>query len=205
MNRSTAVQAALAFSLQPSSNIYVGYYYFDFRNSHKSLPSSMLRSLLYQVITRTPTTLQSIEELRSNHPASDMVPVSKLVNILHQEYSRFDTTFLFIDALDECENVNELLHVIGILSRTVGRWVDVRFMCFGRDEGAIKRTLESSGFSSRPLEHTTVVQDIEAYVRETINNDASGKFQVFHNCSEGLRRDVSNTLVQQSEGMYVET
>ncbi|KAH7242791.1 hypothetical protein BKA59DRAFT_530668 [Fusarium tricinctum] len=194
--------AALAFSSLPSSNIYIGYYYFDFRNSQKSLPSSMLRSLLYQAITRMSTTLDVIEELRSNYPTSDMVPVSELVNILHQQYSSFDTAFLFIDALDECEKVDELLNVIRNLSRNIGTWVDVRFMCFGRDEGAIKRTLESSGFSSRPWEYTTVVQDIEAYVRETINNDASGKFQVFHNSPEGLRRDVSNTLVQQSEGMF---
>lgn len=149
--------------------------------------------------------LEAIEDLRNNYPSSDMVPISELVNTLHQQYSRFDTTFLFIDALDECEKVEELLHVIKILSRTIGTSVDVRLMCFGRDEGAIKRTLESSGFSSRPLEYTTVVQDIEAYVRETLNNDASGKFQVFHNSPEGLRRDVSNTLVQQSEGMYVKT
>jgi hypothetical protein len=132
-----------------------------------------------------------------------MVPVSELTSILQRQYSRFQTTFLFIDALDECEKVDQLLQVISNLSRAVGSWVDVRFMCFSRDEGAIKRTLESSGFFTRPLEYTAVVRDIEVYVRETINNDASGKFQVFNNSPVGLRRDVSSALVQQSEGMYV--
>jgi hypothetical protein len=163
----------------------------------------MLRSLLHQLITRTSTLPEAVEELRSNYPMSDMVPISELTSILQQQYSRFNTVFLFIDALDECEKVDELLNIIRNLSRTVGSWVDVRFMCFSRDEGAIKRTLESSGFSIRPLEYTTVVHDIEVYVRETINNNASGKFQVFNNSPEGLRGDVSNTLVQQSEGMYV--
>lgn len=163
----------------------------------------MLRSLFYQVITRMSSSPEAIEELRNNYPASDTVPVSELTRVLHQQYSRFDTTFLFIDALDECEKVNELLQVISNLSRTVGPLVDVRFMCFSRDEGAIKRILESSGFSSRPLQSTTVVQDIEAYVKETLHNDSSGMFEVLQSSPEGLRRDVPNTLVQRSEGMYV--
>ncbi|KAK6723638.1 hypothetical protein SNK04_002485 [Fusarium graminearum] len=197
---STAVQAAL--SVTPSSNIYVGYYYFDFRSSHKSLPSSMLRSLLHQLIKDMPTFPEAIERLRSKYPTADMVPVSELTGILQQEYSTFDTVFLFIDALDECEKLDELLNVLKTMTRNVGQWADIRCMCFSRDESGIKQSLEPSGFTIQPLEYAAVVQDIEVYVTEIMRNDANGNFKVFHGSSEGLRSDVITALVQKSGGMF---
>lgn len=195
------MQAAL--SVTPSSNIYVGYYYFDFRSSHKSLPSSMLRSLLHQLIKDMPTFPEAIERLRSKYPTADMVPVSELTGILQQEYSTFDTVFLFIDALDECEKLDELLNVLKTMTRNVGQWADIRCMCFSRDESGIKQSLEPSGFTIQPLEYAAVVQDIEVYVTEIMRNDANGNFKVFHGSSEGLRSDVITALVQKSGGMYV--
>ncbi|KAF9771029.1 hypothetical protein IL306_011352 [Fusarium sp. DS 682] len=183
------------------AKVKCGYYYFDFRNSQKSLASSMLRSLLHQFITRTSTSPEAIEKLRSNYPAPNLAPVSELAEILKQQYSIFDTTFLFIDALDECDKVDELLHVLTDMSRNTGSSADVRFMCFSRDQGAIKRALESSGFLTRPLEQSVVVQDIATYVRETLRDNASGKFRVFQNSPKELREDVLNMLVRKSEGM----
>ncbi|KAL6920980.1 hypothetical protein FSST1_005006 [Fusarium sambucinum] len=199
---STAIQAALSMEFPLSSNIYVGYYYFDFRSSQKLLPTSMLLSLLHQLITDMPTFPEAIERLRSKYPTADLVPVSELTSILQQEYSNFDSVFLFIDALDECEKVDQLLSVLKNLTRNTGPWADVRFMCFSRDESGIKQSLEPSGFSVQLLEYATVVQDIELFVTETMRNDTNGKFRVFRDSPERLRSDVITTLVQKSGGMF---
>ncbi|RGP77971.1 multiple ankyrin repeats single kh domain [Fusarium longipes] len=144
---------------------------------------------------------EEVEKLRSKHQAVDLVPVPELMSTLKQVFSTFDAVFLLVDALDECEKVDELLRLLQDLTRNVESLTDVRFMCSSRDESGIKQSLEPCGFTVQPLECAAVVQDIEVYVAETIRNDTNGKFRVFRGSSEGLRGDVITSLVDRSEGL----
>jgi hypothetical protein len=99
----------------------VAFFYFDYRDQDRQTPTSLLLSLLKQiVVTLLEIPKFVVDSYERAHGGSESLPLRELENMIFDIASGVRQIFLIIDALDECEEPihrKALLQILGRISR----------------------------------------------------------------------------------------
>ena len=202
MNRSSIINAAFNHfgkqlsSLEPPSDVGLAFFYFDFSHGLKTNTSTMLRSLIHQLLKQLSHVPQCIRDMRSNTPADDDPDTHELLDCLIKLCRSFRSTAIFVDALDEASPVIDALAALQDMSKMLP--YSTRCIVTSRDEIVIKRVLTDANFQQIHIPRTSVDRDIMSYVVDQSKTDMKGKFDSF---PQDLRKEVISTLTSQSQGM----
>ena len=145
----------------------VGYFYFNFRESQKQMSEPMVKSLVTQFsqqCIKFPRKLDSIIA-PSGSPSSEA-----LLDILRQIIEDLPTTYIILDALDECTDRTELMRTI----ETIAGWQvkSLHFLATSRRERDIESSLDCIIKEPNivPLQRKDVDKDIYKYVCHSLAN-----------------------------------
>jgi type II secretory pathway predicted ATPase ExeA len=91
----------------------LAYFYFDFRDRSKQTVERMLRSVLRQLASYEASLPRSVAELHRAHARQGHQPTQEaLMDTFYSIVERTHRTFIVIDALDECAELDEALDLL---------------------------------------------------------------------------------------------
>lgn len=77
--------------------------YFNFKDEHTQTPENLLAALCLQLVDDSETPPESIESLYKDHGSKRTRPtVQEILNVLHELLKQPKSTYVIVDALDEC-------------------------------------------------------------------------------------------------------
>jgi Cdc6-like AAA superfamily ATPase len=180
----------------PDPGLAVAYFYFKLDDASKKNHTGMLRSLIKQLFERGNGESQALKKLfgKGNHQPTS----SQLLSTLYDMASEFGHTYIILDALDECEERDDLFRVL----EEMGRWktANVNLLCTSRDEKDIKDSIESIGMAQHHVKLSAAVtkDDIRTYIRERLRTDRALKRWRGH---PKVQEEIENSLTKKSDGM----
>ena len=182
-----------------TSDIAVLYFFFDFNDTEKQQHESMMRSLLSQLAMHFVSVPPALETLYSSCIEGGRKPdFEALKKTFHEMTTAFRTTFIVIDALDECKERPGLLADIEELS---GREdTNLRILATSRREKEIEDSvLRLTRDRNRICIQSALVNaDICAYVHSQLRtNRRLQRWQKEPN----VQLEIGNTLMGNANGM----
>jgi len=173
------------------------YFFFDFNDLEKQKSNPMLKSLVSQFCQQLHNLPPALELLWSScHLGQAQPSTDQLLDVL-QSMTESRTSFIVLDALDECSDRAELLSIL----ESISGWKNARLhvLVTSRKERDIEETLENIVCKADmvPLEATVVDNDIRTYVRYRLSTD------------KGLKKwkkesaEIESALMDGAKGMYV--
>ncbi|KAL8809823.1 MAG: hypothetical protein Q9200_003089 [Gallowayella weberi] len=193
---STIVHQTLEHS-RPRPGAVVLYFYFDFNDTRKQQHEPMIRSLISQLSTCSAKSLTMLEALYSSNADGERQPTFQaLLEILHHMLMVCDEPYIILDALDECEERDQVLDSI----RKILAWPDTtsRILVTSRREKDIEAALSSlvTEDGTINIQGSAVDQDIRAYIRSRLLSDLKlCRWQKAH-------QEIENRLMQKADGMF---
>ncbi|KAL8807263.1 MAG: hypothetical protein Q9182_000768 [Xanthomendoza sp. 2 TL-2023] len=191
---STIIHQTLEHS-RPRSGAAVLYFYFDFNDTRKQQHEPMIRSLISQFSTCSAKTLTMLEALYSSNSDGKRQPTSQaLLETLHHMLIACDEPHIVLDALDECEERDQLLDSI---QKILG-WPDTtsRILVTSRKEKDIEAALSPLAAEDGTINiQSSVVDQIRVYIRSRLQSDPKlSRWQNAH-------QEIENRLMQKADGM----
>jgi hypothetical protein len=101
----------------------IAFFYFDCQDQDRQTPTSLLLSLLKQIITtllKTPKCV--VDAYEKANGDGDSLPLRELENMIFDIASSVRQIYLIIDAFDECDELTHqktVLHLLGRISGTL--------------------------------------------------------------------------------------
>ncbi|KAE9371111.1 hypothetical protein N431DRAFT_376507 [Stipitochalara longipes BDJ] len=168
----------------------VYYYCYHVHNQDESMP--FLRWLLSQLLREAGI----VPTLTWKAYKKNTVPAAReLFEILQTILDSFDLVYVLVDALDESQSRENLLHVLNILA-TDPRFSKIQLLATSRMYRDIE--LEMSLFSqSLSMSNSFVEADIKIYVAAKIKDELK-----FKDWPDKLRTEVEETLSTGAKGMF---
>ncbi len=100
-----------------ASDMAAAYFYFDFADHAKQQCENMIRSLITQLAMQSMHMPQALSSLYSTYSDRKIQPtLNALLSTLHKIIEQFQTTFIILDAIDECSERDKLLTVVEDIS-----------------------------------------------------------------------------------------
>lgn len=116
INSSTIIQDLISH-YQSEPTIAVAYFYLDFNEIEKQQTEMAVRSLIVQLAAQCPCLPES---LRSAHSRSQSQQkhstIEEMTAMLYSMLKLFDSTYVLLDALDECKDREDLLKFIEVIA-----------------------------------------------------------------------------------------
>lgn len=186
-------------SYPPTSNTAVLYFFFDFNDVNKQQHEGMIRSLLSQLSMHCISVPPVLDTLYSSCMNGGREPTFEaLLETLHQVTIIFKTTFMILDALDECEERPELMADI---KQLVG-WKDtnLRILATSRREKDIEHSILplTKDENRICIQSALVNAEIRAYVHDQLRTNT--KLQRWQK-EPKVRTEIEDTLVKKANGM----
>jgi hypothetical protein len=183
------------------TSMVTAYFYFDFNDIQKQDPELMLRSLLCQFLQRSVVIPKSVDALFSSCANGQRKPsLHALLDVTRQVAQEFAHVYVVLDALDECSQRLELMHML----ETVARWQlnNLRLLMTSRKERVIERSLEGYVEEENAvcLQRDIVDQDIQRYIKQRLHGD---KGLAKWNKDAAVRQEIEAALMGGARGMYV--
>lgn len=175
------------------------YFYFDFNDTAKQSYEKMIRSLIVQLSSRSPSTPSELKNLYSHCLNGEEQPAfQSLMGTLHDMMKYFAKLYIVLDALDECLDREDLLECI----EHFAEWddIDLHMLVTSRRERDIERSLESiiNPEGIIRIQSTLVDHDIRAYVRGRLQQDRGlKKWQK----QSKVQQEIEDTLMAKADGM----
>jgi hypothetical protein len=191
--------------MHDAGQAFMGYFYFDFRDTDKQDCHGLVTSLLMQLSSRSGPHFDILSQLYSDHDSgarkpSDIVLARCLTEVLTLPDQR--PTYLIMDALDECPSTSDwpspreaVLHLIKGL---VGSRIPNLHICVtSRPDTDIRDALEPLTSCRVSLhDHSGQRQDIVDYIRAVVYSDLN-----MRRWREEDKELVIKTLSERSSGM----
>lgn len=174
----------------------VVYFYFDFQTREKQLLQSFLSSVILQLVSSNNETLRTLEDFPNARSCGAARPAIKYLKATLRLISeKLPTTYLIIDALDECEDRDELLESLEDLRS----WnqSNLHVLATSRLETNIEDSMTRIATAVIPLEESVVDKDILSYIRHQLRYDRS-----LSKWSDDLRVDIEDFLLKGANGMF---
>ena len=185
----------------------MAYFYFDFRDLNKQTCHDLLRSLVFQLSTRSSPCcdiLHRVYEIHDNgtrQPSDDTLKacLEKMLRLLAK-----NQIFIILDALDECPDSFGILSPRGEVLQLVKELVDLRlqglYICAtSRPEVDIRAVLGPLAFRSVSLhDESGQKSDIADYIRNVVNSSPSAEMRRWRAEDRIL---VIETLTERADGM----
>ncbi|KAL8915146.1 MAG: hypothetical protein Q9172_006935 [Xanthocarpia lactea] len=184
----------------------LAYFYFDFKSSEKQDCAKMLRSLLKQLSNQNPECLKLLEALYlANDKGRKQPSLDALSTLLQDMVGVCDTTFIVLDALDECNadeciSRSELLRLI----ESIDLWHQdgLHMLLTSRTEPEIRMTMESlnHGPYKINIQKSLITEDIRTHVRSRLSHDPNLKrWQKVPNALQ----EIEERLIEKADGMFL--
>ena len=183
------------------TSMATAYFYFDFNDARKQDPELMLRSLLCQLLQRSFAVPKGVDALLSVCEDGQRQPsLHALLEVIPQVMRQFVHVYIVLDALDECTQRPDLMHVLG----TVAGWhlENVHLLVTSRKEREIESSLESyiKEKDAICLQRDVVDKDIQQYIQQRLSDDETlAKW----NRDAALRQEIEIALMHGARGMYM--
>lgn len=190
-----------------SADACVAYVYCDYRDKNHQTVTDIINSLLKQVLNSMPTIPNVIVELLlMKKKARTKLELSDACNVLAQALSSFASSFLCIDALDECADderwylINSLQQLVIADSRS-SQPLSIKLFLTGRPqiEGYLQwhPAVDNTIVSSVTLEANR--DDIVKFINHKMNMDKNATMP------QEFKEQIINEIVSTSNGMLVQT
>lgn len=181
-----------------AERIGAAFFYFDFKDSRKQTTLDMLGSLLSQLCQQLPEFPEEVANLYNTLPDTSRPPLlSKLQEILPKILLSFSDTFVLIDALDECTEIECLLKCISWLCHS--SQAKFHIMTSSRSQPTIEEAMTALRFNTVSIQQQSVDADVGLYVTETIAGDK--RLRVL---DDTIKEQVTDVLIKGSHGMCVD-
>ena len=194
-----------ALSATHGSSSPVLFFYCNYKEQARKEANGILRALLKQISgTATildPELVSVYDRAQSEGFNATSADAPSTESLFQRALPRFKTTYVVIDALDECEEAERKDLVMALKRHTVLRNHVVKVFVTSRDEKDLARMF--SGTSDFQINANDTGLDIQSFVEikveECVNNGEilGGK----KNVTPGLMQDLVDTLVRKADGM----
>ncbi|KAI0383616.1 hypothetical protein F5Y04DRAFT_278797 [Hypomontagnella monticulosa] len=174
------------------------YFYFDFSDKTRQKSAGMLKSLIWQLTTKSQAAENVFTNQLYSYWTSRSQPATKaLLSCLQGMLKASGPVVLVLDALDECRDQSQLLNV---LTEIAGWDEKLRILVTSRREVMIEKALRTLKIEKRivSLEGDGVDKDIRIYVRSRLQESA---FERWHD-NERFRAVIEESLVEKAAGMF---
>jgi hypothetical protein len=121
--------------------------------------------------------------------------LDEAVNLLASYSVEGSSTYIVLDALDECTDRVNLMSAMETLRKTAP---NIKFFVTSRREPDLVESLTEDWFQGLPIEGDALTDDIQLYIRSTLRNDP-----LLRKLPEDLKDHVQRTLVEGSQSMQV--
>ncbi|KIL58686.1 hypothetical protein M378DRAFT_86080, partial [Amanita muscaria Koide BX008] len=185
-------------NVQSKGPIGLAYYYFDILDVKKRTVEGLLSSLALRLYTCNPSNHTAVDQLYRNcKDGVDKPSGQQLEDLLKQLISGFKETYIVIDALDECKELQELLK---LLKRIHGWQIgQCHLLVTSRKEQVIVKSLEHVApkeidLSLMPVE---VDNDIKKYIDEVLEESEG-----LNSLDSELKKEIKELLKAKANGMF---
>lgn len=186
-------------SIPLSSVCSVLYYFFDFSNASQQTYVGFLQCLIRQICSKhnsAPVELVTLHaECRGAPPSSD-----QLLNTLKALLQKQGRTFIVVDALDECLDMEEMCERAPVLEAlsAINALAPARLSIFiaSRPEADIKRVLEQICDIDINVQSAVIDEDIRCHIRSCLAKDARLK-----RWPQSIKDEIETELMKDSCGM----
>ena len=173
------------------------YFYFDFRDPDKQSFSKLLKALVVQFTSQlgaTPTKLK--EAYDASHEGTRQPSIETMMGIIEESLRGFTQSYLILDALDECSDLEDLLEFFELASQ----WDNPRLhiLVTSRRVRDIEESIESLITKRVSIEGALVSADIHRLIQDRLQKDPKLK-----KWPEKTRTEIEDALMTRADGMYV--
>lgn len=185
--------------LREEPNITIAYFYFDFNETAKQYHEKMLRSLVSQLSFKHQSIPKPLNSLFESCQNGAKPPQAKdLETLLKTLIESSEKTFIVLDALDECEDRQELLKFIGMTLAWGSEKLNV-IMTSRRlkdiDDFFEDELKEENRLS---IQNKQVDEDIRSYVHGKLQSGR--RFKRWQRFPE-VQKEIETKLMDKSDGM----
>ncbi|KAJ7105129.1 hypothetical protein C8R43DRAFT_1165980 [Mycena crocata] len=173
----------------------VAYFYFDFRDEKKQRVETMLRCIVLQLSAQSPNPYAVLDQLYETVKGQTLPTRNSLLKVLENLLLELGTTYLVLDALDECEKKDHQ-DLIQLISR-VQEWTQSRVHLLMTSQTREIFTKAFDGVKRVALDFHTTEYDIERFVA----SELTSKHYLKH--LKSRVGDVTAKVVERSNGMRV--
>src|SRR6266478_3239375 len=155
---------------QSDMSFAIAYFYFDFSDKEKQQSENLLRSLITQLSSHNSGYSDTLTAVFSKSKNGQRQPtLEDLLITLKHMIRGFQHTYVIVDALDECQDREQLLALIEeIMSWKLG---SLHILATSRQEREIEDCVGPRASAQVDLHSALVDADIEAYIHESLRND----------------------------------
>ena len=191
---STIIQDLISY-YHSERTIAVAFFYFVFNDPDKQRAEKLIRSLLVQLSAKClhlPEPLQSAYYRSQN--GQNQPTIEELSLLLRQIIKGFRSTYILLDALDECTEREDILNFIEVL---MGWNIDsLHVLSTSRKESDIATSLEPLATCQQCIQSAAVDADIRVHVLERLSSDRElRKWPV------DVQKEIEDALTKGAKGM----
>lgn len=192
---STIIQDVISKCQSGPSPIAIVYFYFDFNDSAKQKTEMFIRSLVMQFAAQCPHLPGSLQLAHSQSQCEQKQPtIDDMTTVIRQMLNSFDTTYILLDALDECTDREDLFDFIEVLmSWSIS---SLHMLATSRKEKDIVTSLEPLVTSQLCIQNALVDADIRVHVLEKLSKDP-----ILKKWPVNTQKEIETTLVKGANGM----
>jgi len=158
-----------------AQNPLVMYYFFDFNDSAKQKVEGMIRSLIYQLVSKLEKIPDVVTwEYKRRNDALRSTAGSKLagwIGMLQELLEKADRPFVVIDALDECDEIEQPLLVSTLQNLLGGRRITKKKIFTCRPAQLFAGVIAVPGSLHVSMEAQVVDEDIKRYLSSRLESD----------------------------------
>ncbi|KAF2267556.1 hypothetical protein CC78DRAFT_456743 [Lojkania enalia] len=182
-----------------STNEGLAYYYFDYKHRDQQSIRALFASLVASLILKYPKFYASVESKLNRARSAGRSPATGLLrNLLLDAIAHFETLYIVIDALDECEDREELFQqLFNLPSSTQG---NLRIFATSRNNPDIREGFNDVPHLAIEMREAVVQEDIRVFVRAEVADII--KRQKIKIRNEELKDEIINALSEKADGMF---
>ena len=192
---STIIERLLKHQPPHGSPVGVAYFYFNFQNRAEQQFINLLRSLILQLscqCQKLPACVGKLhEELRYQRQPN--MSSSYLVGILKDVCLEFLDVYIVIDALDECEQYEELVEWVEELANAKDSVLHL--LLSSRQTQQFRDLMGPLATAAISVNDSTPANDIQLHIREQLKNDPRMK-----KWPTDLHDEIESTLMANVDG-----
>ena len=180
---------------QSDPTLGVAYFYFDFNDLDKQRTEKLIRSLIVQFAAQCPYLPEALQSAHSGSQSEQRQPtIEDMTTILCQMLKSFNTTYILLDALDECTDREDLLEFM----EAVMGWniTNLHLLATSRKENDITTSLEPLVTCQLCIQSALVDADIRVHVLERLSNDPKLKKWPIN-----VQKEIEDALTGGANGM----
>jgi Cdc6-like AAA superfamily ATPase len=179
-------------------------FYFTFSDKEKQTYEALLRSLLHQLGNQEPGLAIIRKKYGQRHDLRGGLSIEILQSWLLDVLAVYDTTFVVLDALDECpedsgylSERSKLFDGLEYLSKEAANLkINLKILMTSRDVPDIRHRVVDLPAEQLPIHAPAVDSDISRYVAEQLS-----KVTYFKNLQPKSRHEIQSTITAKADGM----